>query len=524
MQIWPLLDAGLQRARQIHETTFLYDDKTTLLVDLLDARNAINDEFDLDAETRNYWTIRNALTDLIAAAAVYAADAHHGQDPTLNPTPAIALHTAGDHATDQDDPDHPYAHWEDFRTDLDIIRNALDTAIDPNPNLRDPETILELLADNAGKAALFAARARLGIHDKDPHAQTNFAVIQWQDPDWTVLANYCDYGYVPDIPAQPGDFPDETRCLPCVLPEGLRSFIPTAAAPQLDPLPKTLPAVPYHARPRLTRAAGIVTGAKAVHWPMLAAIALSTNQHALPLAIADHGLTDAQRRHLKAFAVLWINAPEPTIPKVLPPHHAIAEPRAWTKPWTCLASPFERSLWIDSDAVPLFRNLDPLHLHAESFLIATDHPWNPHAAGMYHALNAACPNLNTTGKPNPAAPACNTGIMAWTKGEPILTSWRNHAAMLLAHPNLLHLCGVRDQSAMWLTLRDHEANTGRKPQFLDDTWNWPADDLPAPQSANRRPIPLDPRKLLETTRQRHPNANVVHWLGRPKPQQLYQPE
>ena len=524
MQIWPLIDAGLQRANQIHETTFIYDDKATLLTELLDARNTINDEFEIDAETRNYWTIRNALTDLIAITALYAADGNHGQDPTLNPLPAVALHEAGAHATDQDDPDHPYTHWEDFKTDLDIIRNALDTAIVTNPTLRDPETILELLADNAGKAALFAARARLGTHDKDPHAQTNFAVIQWQDPDWTVLANYCDYGYIPDIPAEPGDFPDETRCLPCVLPAGLRAFIPNAAIQQTDPLPKTLPAVPYHARPRLTRAAGIVTGAKAIHWPVLAAIALSTNQHALPLAIADHGLTDTQRRYLRAFNVLWINAPEPPIPTILPPHHAIAEPRAWTKPWTCQASPFERSMWIDSDAVPLFQTLAPLHPQTETFMIATDGPWNPNAAGMYHALETACPNPSAPAHTPRHALTCNTGIMAWTKGEPIITSWRNHAATLLAHPHLLALCGVRDQSAMHLTLRDHAAATGRTPTFLDNTWNTPADNLPAAESANRRPIPVDPRKLLETTRQRHPTANVVHWLGRPKPQHLYQPE
>ena len=524
MQIWPLLDAGLQRARELHAVDLIYDDKATLLAALLDARDDIDAEFQLPTAARNYWTIRNALTELIATSSCYAQDGYHGQDIFQNPSVPIALHTAGQHATDQDDPDHPYAHWEDFRTDLDIIRNALDTAIDANPNLRDPETILELLADNAGKAALFAARARLGIHDKDPHAQTNFAVIQWQDPDWAVLANYCEYGYLPDIPTAPGDFPDETRCLPCVLPEGFRALALPASDAQTVPLPKTLPAIPYHARPRLTRAAGLVTAATAMHWPILAAMALSTNQKALPLAIADHGLTDAQRRYLRAFNVLWIQAQEPHLPAAMPPDHAIAPPRAWAKPWLCEASPFERSLWVDSDAIPLLRTLEPLHPQNELASVATNRTWNADSTYLYRALLKAYDPAGPQTGPQDYEAAVNTGCLCWSKGDPLITSWKNHAATLINQPHLHALCGVRDQSAMYLAMRAQRIRTGRKVPYLPDAWNWPADDLPAPEAKNRKPIPLDPKTLLEVTRQRHPNASVVHWLGYPKPQHLYATE
>jgi hypothetical protein len=59
----------------------------------------------------------------------------------------------------------------------------------------------------------------------------------------------------------------------------------------------------------------------------------------------------------------------------------------------------------------------------------------------------------------------------------------------------------------------------KQPTLLPDEWNVPADYLPSGRgnSNRRRPISLDPAKLLEQARARHPDAKFVHWLGGLKP-------
>lgn len=524
MQIWPLLHAAKARAETIHRQTLIYDSPTTFLNHQTHAAETIDEQFHLPPNERTYWAIRHALTDIAATAALYHSDGHHGQPFKANPTVPLALHAAGRHATHKDDPDHPYAHWETLRDDLAALRATLATETAKPPEHRNPPIITAALTQTAANAALFEARARLTLHDRDPHATDNFAVIQWQRDDWTVIHNYCHYGFVPAIPDSPGQYPDETLCYPCIAFPPPPTIAARIAAPDPYPLPPTILATPYYERTTPTTDRGIITGATAKHWPHLAAIALAANQHNIPLAIADHGLTETQRQNLNQFAVRWIHAPHPPIPPAAATAPAIADPKAWAKPWICLASPFDRTLWIDADAIPLLNNLQPLDPNNTAFQIATDNPWNPRSAAMYTRLNHALPNLAAPETPDPTAPACNTGIIAWTRHDPLITRWANTAEILLSHPELTPLCRVRDQSAMWIAIRDHQTETRQHPSYLDPTWNWPADGLPATEAKNRLPIPYEPHALLETTRKRHPWANIVHWLGRPKPQNLYAPE
>lgn len=520
MQIWTFLDQARQLAAKAYNVDLIYDDPTTLIASLTDDRDTLEDQFHQPTTDRAYWTIRRALERLTYEPARYAQDGNHGPDtdpPALpNPTYPLFLHQAGELATSNDNPDNLYAHWEAHRLNLDTWTATLANELAKPPANRDRETILATLTNVSAYTALFACRAHLTIHDRDPHSEANYAIIAYLWGEWDVLENHCDPGYVPDIPTEPGQFPGETLCKQC---RPIYYGAPRSTSQQADAAP-FIPITPYHPTATTETTAGIVTAANHSHWRCLAATVLFANLHRIPIAIADHGLTDAQRSNLKRFAVHWIRHQEPHIPSDMPPHHAIAPPRAWQKPWVCLASPWERSLWIDADAVPVHSIRQALENHSPTLQIATNTTWNQSSAYLYaRLLTTIDPTAETLTDEHPET-AVNTGVFAWTKGNQLIDQWRAHAANILAQPHLHGLAGVRDQSAMFLALRFHRLNGGQLVEYLAPEWNTPADNLPAPAANQRRPTPANPTHFLAVAIARHPTAKIVHWLGFPKPNQL----
>lgn len=522
MQIYPTLDNCRLEAIQAYRETLIYDDPNAFLLDLQAALEHLQEHFALLPDARDYWTARRALERLTWKSAMYAQDGDHGQSETPptppNPSMTAFLYAAGTLATAVDANPNRYAHWEDFETDLNTWLPALAALLTPPPAERNRNTILQTLYNIAAHAALFLSRAELTINDLDPHATENYAVIAWRNGEWTTTANHCNVGYHPNPPADPGRYENDSRCIPCQ-PDYYGAAPPDPTPARAIP---TLAATPYHARPRHTRAAGVITGAHAAHWPVIAATALSTNAHNIPFAIADHGLTDAQRAILRRFRVHWIQHPQPKISPDILPARAVSEPRAWWKPWVCAASPFDRTMWVDADAIPLFRTLTPLRPENPLPLVATNRTWTPRNAHRYTALVAAMhPQAPAPTDHDPEA-EINTGILFWTRDAPLIALWQLAAQALLAQPDKARTTIVRDQAAMFLALRTIRLETGCSPYYLPDAWNTPADFLAAPDAKHRKPIPSDPRQLLDTTRQRHPTAEVVHWIGRPKPAYLYQ--
>lgn len=219
MQIWPILHAARRKAAEDYQIDLIYTDWTDYLAHLAEDRNIIDEELNLPTTDRDYWTIRDALTRIIARTAMIQQDGDHGpdEDPPERPNqpyPAF-LHAAGTAATSADQPDALPGHWETLRLLLDQAHQTLTAEHEIPPEARDRTAILNALDAIAARTALFTARARLTVHDTDPHTDQNYAVHAWLDDQWTTVENNCDAGYEPDPPETPGTYAGETICRAC---------------------------------------------------------------------------------------------------------------------------------------------------------------------------------------------------------------------------------------------------------------------------------------------------------------------
>lgn len=267
---------------------------------------------------------------------------------------------------------------------------------------------------------------------------------------------------------------------------------------------------------------GVLTAANNAFWRTLHALVRSCLAQQVPIAVCDHGLSDSHRNWLIASGA-----------KVLPGTHAYtrplkeiavdhknfnpkAPPEAWWKPLVCLDSPFDETIWIDADAI-LLRGAD------EMFAAIDEGPWltrdwwivSSRAAGLYESL------LKAANVPKPSNfPECvwvNSGVFGFRRGDAWLNGWRDMCQRITSQPKLLEHCRCRDQSALACWLAE---NQDKAPRYIEDNrWNFPANGLAARDAPNRTTYPPEV-DLLTACAVDHPEAYVVHWLGRPKPEPI----
>jgi len=264
---------------------------------------------------------------------------------------------------------------------------------------------------------------------------------------------------------------------------------------------------------------GIVTGGTSIHWPCMGALAIAAARYGIGFAVADHGLSQFQREELTRCGTHWIDHQRPSVDQARN-GRTIAALKAWWKPWVCLASPFSRSVWIDSDAVLL---ADPKPLFDSAPALSTQGAFGTTKFRLYHPLLESLFGAEGL-RGFPVVEEINTGVLSWARGEPLISEWAEWSTRLLEDPVRLALCGVRDQSSM-MALLIHRQVTGQPlPTLLEDRWNWPADGLTHHMMHARLPVPLVPETLLATVAERHPDIGVVHWLSRVKPWGIQEPE
>ena len=188
---------------------------------------------------------------------------------------------------------------------------------------------------------------------------------------------------------------------------------------------------------------------------------------------------------------------------------------AWDKPAICLTSPFEQTIWIDADAV-LLRHIDRM------FDYLTEGPWvsrenfisEVYGRKLYlrmaHRIYGRIPPFY------PQASKINTGVFAFSRGDQWIKDWATWCDRILADSALKIECYLHDQHALVALLCDPKFVD--RPEIHEDrSLNCPANNLNYKQCSQRKQYPWDAEDCLERLRNDHPQASIVHWLGRPKP-------
>ena len=266
---------------------------------------------------------------------------------------------------------------------------------------------------------------------------------------------------------------------------------------------------------------GILTGANREFWPTLRVHVTACLESHVDVAVADHGLDQSQRQWLEAQGATLLDGPFTYSCDLYSTakHHAacvMSAIEAWWKPLVCLASPFDRTLWIDADAVPI-RGI------AEMFDLFEDGPWLTRESWVTpdQARRLYEPSVrDVLGHiPPHYSEVCgvNNGVFGFHRGDAWLREWRDLCERFLSDPKLLANCKCRDQTALITVLARDACNV---PRIIDDRRvNWPANGLGFQDRLSRKRYDWG-GDVLESLRADHHDALVVHWMGRPKPWEI----
>ncbi len=255
--------------------------------------------------------------------------------------------------------------------------------------------------------------------------------------------------------------------------------------------------LPCRPRRPLPAGCGVVTAADCGHFCGFQVLYTSLMRgHDVGVLLVDIGLTDAQRA--------WASRQPGLIVYRFPPDRLVVSPReeywqAWNKPFFVAASPFRRTLWLDTDCLvrddltPIFR-----HLEARPFISSHRPEWtNPNGPGLADALPAVRGAREDF-------TAC-TGVFAFDLERDwyIVNEWMALTRLAAEHP-----WGLTEEFRFWDegVFRAVVQTLGLYGECVPDLrWNRTID----PQAESLE-------AFLPTVAEAHGQDCVLHFCGRPK--------
>lgn len=256
---------------------------------------------------------------------------------------------------------------------------------------------------------------------------------------------------------------------------------------------------------------GVLTASNSNYWPTLRLMAQACAKAGVELCVVDHGLKD---QHLD-----WLSAHGVHVRKDLrgslcgPAIHGHSIPQqAWLKPKICMESPFERTVWIDADAIPL-RRLRELVERIDRG------PWIAREAYLSEAelrkSYLMCVNLLLGKLPSRYAEASqvSTGVFGFKRDDLWLQRWDEICRAIQAESSLATHAWLLDQSAMVCLLCEDRSDVPRPEIVNDQSYNWSANHCNSGQAKDRVNYAWEASDCLDSIRSDHPEAAVVHWMG-----------
>lgn len=250
---------------------------------------------------------------------------------------------------------------------------------------------------------------------------------------------------------------------------------------------------------------GVITGASSDYFKCLKLMALSCNRQGVPLTVFDDGLLDDQIEYLLSMGVDVLAGTAGIVAeryKFNPNNPLII----YEKPFKCLKTPYKKTVWIDSDAIPLrdigffFDLLDK----EEAFFTKDYYSGSSVSLELLELLK--CPNLEMVDL------GFNSGVFGWREPCEIIELWASVVHYVSTVPELRELPKCCDQDMLYYAVNAlDKANL-----ILEGTkYNTPA-NFQSDRSSERRKQYVNDKDLLENISMDHPESLVVHWMGIPK--------
>lgn len=262
---------------------------------------------------------------------------------------------------------------------------------------------------------------------------------------------------------------------------------------------------------------GVLTAANADFWPILRNHVRSCREQGVDVAVVNHGLTTQQQAAIVSMGGTVMPHPPSAVFAISPEkiHSKQNLGRkyvaAWYKPLLIKESPFDETLWIDADAIPI-RGLDNMfELLEDGPFISHDWwigPWKNIYGVAVERILGSIPNAFYS------STWINAGVLGVRRGDAVICDWIENCRKVISDDFALAKSPCRDQTALAISLSE---NPGLMRIIPDWRINMPVNGLLCNEGAKRKKYRFNEDSILTTLREDHPLAWVIHWLGPNKP-------
>jgi hypothetical protein len=231
----------------------------------------------------------------------------------------------------------------------------------------------------------------------------------------------------------------------------------------------------------------------------------------VPIVCFDGGLSDEQKRWAAEHMPLCFIWPMPDTEEVATVRrtlHGASENKTeewllWVCPFLISASPFQRTLWLDTDLIVL-RNLGELFQKIENGPVFTSENHDPDRTANHPELYSYLP---IEGKDETRSPLVNGGVTGWDldRDRELLAMYRKPVLAAARDERIRSAIRWHDQGSLIWAIQ----KTGMERFVIDGrTWNICARHTATPD----KDYDLND-DLFDELRRDYPQANLVHWNG-----------
>jgi hypothetical protein len=252
---------------------------------------------------------------------------------------------------------------------------------------------------------------------------------------------------------------------------------------------------------------GVLTAASSSYFPTLELQAISCDKLGVPLSVFDDGMSQDEIDALEKYGVTILKDESGPFDQIDPSSlkvYGAIPPETYFKPFRCLRSPYQKTVWIDSDAILLRDPQFLLSILENRECFATKEAFNPQGA-----TNKLLLGFLGMGEFIPI----NAGVFGFNRGSKILDLWIATTLFVISHPFLSFRPHCGDQDML-----SYAVNLINKELILDNIYcNTPANDLPIRLIHERKDYDIAGKQnRLDAIRSDHPMSYIVHWMGAKK--------
>lgn len=251
---------------------------------------------------------------------------------------------------------------------------------------------------------------------------------------------------------------------------------------------------------------GVLTGASSNYFQCLKLMVVSLNRQSIPLTVLDDGLNGEQIRWLIDNGVevddgtsgivaerFFFN---PNNPQII-----------YEKPFKCLKSPYEKTIWIDADAVPMRDTMFFFDLLDKSEAFFTKDYYSKQSVSDTLLRELRAPNWENIEL------HFNSGVFGWQSTCEAIELWASVSHYVSTVPELRTLPRCCDQDMLCYAVHALDMSE----LILDGIeYNTPANFYKDEDTEQRKQYQGDEHDLLISIGEDHPDSFVVHWMGLPK--------